>query len=191
MSDRKKLLLHICCAPDATYVISALRDYNLTGYFYNPNIYPEEEYILRLREMEGLAEKLGISLHPSSYDPERWFELTKGLEYEPERGRRCEICFRMRLESTARLAEEEGFDIFTTTLTISPHKDAELINKIGREIAANLRVEFMEADFKKKDGFKKSVELSKKYGLYRQDYCGCIYSKRDREKAKRGHLKIK
>ncbi|MBN1155916.1 epoxyqueuosine reductase QueH [candidate division KSB1 bacterium] len=176
---REKLLFHICCAPDATVVAERLEpDYDITGYFYNPNIHPQSEYTLRVNEMEELAREIGLKLIVGPYDADRWFDLVKGMEDEPEGGARCEVCFRMRLESTARLAQEQGFDFFTTVLTVSPHKNADLINAIGSEMSAKYAVQFLSANFKKKDGFKRSIELSKIYGLYRQNYCGCIYSKR-------------
>lgn len=173
-----KLLLHICCAPCSTAVIEGLSsDYNVTGFFYNPNIHPKEEYELRLGEMQRFSEKVGFDFIESPRDPERWFELTRGLKHEPEGGERCRVCFRMRLEETARTAKEGGFDIFTTTLSVSPHKNAGVINSIGRELGERYDVSFLPADFKKKDGFKRSVEHSKKHGLSRQNYCGCVYSK--------------
>jgi len=180
------MLLHICCAPDATVVIERLSpEYDLTGYFYNPNIHPKREYYLRLEEMKKLAERLNLQLVWDEYDVDRWFALTRDLKDEPEGGRRCEVCFRMRLERAADYAKANGFDIFTTVLTVSPHKKAEVINRIGEEIANEYEVQFLSANFKKKDGFKRSVELSKKFGLYRQDYCGCVYSKEERERRKR------
>jgi predicted adenine nucleotide alpha hydrolase (AANH) superfamily ATPase len=176
---KKKLLLHICCAPCATYVVQVLsKDYEVTGYFYNPNIYPEEEYFQRLNEMKRIAEDFHITLLDAPYDPMNWFALTKGLEHEPERGTRCERCFYMRLEETAEKAKKEGFDIFATTLSISPYKNASVLNRIGQSLSERYDIAFLPADFKKNDGFKKSVELCKKYNLYRQDYCGCIYSKK-------------
>lgn len=183
----EKLLLHICCAPDATYAIEYFGiNYDLIGYFYDPNIHPEEEYRLRLKEMEKLSNTLsftpyhkgtGFTLYEGEYDPERWFALTKRMEEESEGGKRCEVCFRMRLEKSASFAKTMGIDLFSTILTISPHKDAKLINSVGQEIANRFGLRFLEADLKKKDGFKKSIILSKKYGLYRQSYCGCIYSR--------------
>lgn len=158
----------------------------MTGYFYNPNIHPEEEYELRLMEMKKLAEKLGVELFWGEYDADRWFTLTEGLEKESEGGPRCQICFRMRLERAARFARENEFDNFTTTLTISPHKNAVVINRIGGEIEVQSGVNFLRTDFKKRNGFKKTVELSKKYWLYRQDYCGCLYSREERERIRRG-----
>ena len=177
--DRKKCLLQICCAPDATVVVERLRnDYDITGYFYNPNIHPEEEYRLRADEMVRLASEMDFPVVIGPYDAERWFELTSELKGEPEGGERCLVCFQMRLEGAARFAADHNFDLFTTVLTVSPHKNAEKINAMGASIAKKYGVPFLEENFKKKDGFKRSIELSKEYNLYRQNYCGCIYSKR-------------
>ena len=177
--DKPKLLVHICCAPDGLYVVQLLQEkYNVSGYFYNPNIHPEEEYRLRLQETKKIAKILNFNLIEGEYESDKWFEMVKGFENEPEKGRRCDICYAIRLDKTARIAKSKNFDIFTTTLTISPWKKAEKINQIGRMLGEKYKIEFLEADFKKKDGFKKSVELSKKFNLYRQNYCGCIYSRR-------------
>lgn len=173
-----KLLLHICCAPDATHPIQILNDdYELGAFFYNPNIHPREEYVKRLEDMRVLAKKWDIVLYEGEYDKDRWLLLTEEYKEEPEGGKRCEICYRMRLEETAKKAREEGYDLFGAVLTTSPHKDARKINEIGRGIGEKYGIPFLESDFKKKDGFKKSVELSKGLGLYRQNYCGCIYSR--------------
>lgn len=181
----KKLLLHVCCAPDATVVIERLApEFDLTIFFYNPNIHPEKEYLLRAREMENLLQVLNIPFIPADYDSSNWFELVKGLENVPEGGERCTRCFEMRLEKTAKIAAESGFEFFTTVLTVSPHKDANRINRIGNAAGQKWGTPFLEANFKKKDGFKRSLELSKQYGLYRQDYCGCIFSQLERERIK-------
>lgn len=178
-AEKIKMLLHICCAPCASHVIRVLNDrYEVTGYFYNPNIYPKDEYDLRWRDMKRIAKEFDIGLLNPSYDAKTWFSLAEGLEKEPEGGKRCEICFLMRLENTAKRAKEEGYDIFATTLTISPHKDAGLINRIGKSLSQKYEIDFLSADFKKKEGFKKSIELSKRYRLYRQNYCGCLFSRR-------------
>lgn len=174
------LLLQVCCAPDATVVIERMRaDYDITVYYYNPNIQPESEYKLRVEEMQRLAAEMNVPCKIGPYDSKRWLQLVRGLEQLPEGDKRCEVCFRMRLEQTARKAAAEGFDFFTTVLTVSPHKDAALINSLGREIGEKFQIKFIEENFKKKDGFKRSIELSREYNLYRQNYCGCIYSKRD------------
>ncbi len=183
---RKKLLLHICCAPDATYGIEKFsKDYDITLYFYNPNIHPEIEYRLRALELKRLARTLKVPLIEGPYEPERWFEAVKGLEDEPEGGKRCEVCFRMRLEDTASLAKEQGFDAISTVLTISPKKDAEKINRIGKEVAEKYGVKWIAEDLKKRGGFQRSLELSARYGIYRQDYCGCIFSKKEVETKRR------
>ena len=172
-----KLLLHICCAPCSTEVIERLSTgYRVTGFFYNPNIHPKREHEKRRMELLGFSKSQGFRVLQGGYDLKEWFELVRGLEKEPEGGMRCEVCFRMRLEKAAKTAKELGFDAFTTTLTISPHKDSEAINRIGAELEERYGVGFLAADFKKKDGFKKSVELSKKHGLHRQSYCGCVFS---------------
>ncbi|MBI5043916.1 MAG: epoxyqueuosine reductase QueH [Nitrospirae bacterium] len=176
--QKPKLLLHICCAPCSTAVIERLKDkFEITGYFYDPNIHPEEEYMRRLGEAKELYNKIGIPLIEAQYDAEIWFKLTENLKQELEGGKRCKVCYDMRLEKAAEFAKENGFDIFTTVLSISPHKKASVINSIGRGLSEKYGIKFYEADFKKKDGFKRSLELSRKYNLYRQDYCGCIYSK--------------
>ncbi|MCD4664850.1 MAG: epoxyqueuosine reductase QueH [Bacteroidales bacterium] len=174
-----KLLLHTCCAPCVTVPIERLKsEYNITSFFYNPNIHPEAEYRQRLLELKKLLNTLKTKSIIHNYDSDRWFEFVKGLENEPEGGKRCAVCFRMRLEQTALFAKQEGFDVFTTVLSISPHKNATLLNQIGNELAKQHQVQFLEANFKKQNGFKRSIELSKKYNLYRQNYCGCIYSRR-------------
>ncbi len=150
--------------------------------FYNPNIHPEEEYQARIKEAREYANKLGVKLHEPAYDADMWFRAVRGLESEPEGGSRCEVCYRIRLGRTARLAASGGFDKFTTTLSISPHKDTRMINKIGKIIGGMYMLDFYAADFKKNDGFKKSTQMSKESGLYRQNYCGCIYSKGDKKK---------
>lgn len=170
-----KLLLHVCCAPCATHIIETLKeDFELTAYFYNPNIHPEEEYRLRLENLK----KLGVTFVEGKYDIDVWFNATKGYEKEPEGGARCEICYRLRMGEAARFAKENNFAYFATTLTISPHKSARVINSIGEELSKKYGIKFYSADFKKRNGFKKSVELSKKHGLYRQSYCGCVFSMR-------------
>ena len=176
---RQKMLLHMCCAGCSPYVIELLKEeYDVTGFFYNPNIHPREEYQLRLKESENLASKLNIELLSGKYDADQWFTLTKGMENEPEGGRRCEVCFQMRLETTAQRARQGGFPLFDTTLTVSPHKDARCIHKIGLAVAEQYDVDFLESNFKKKDGFAKTAALSKRFGLYRQNYCGCLYSRK-------------
>ncbi len=178
---KPKLLLHICCAPCATEVIKRLQDdYEVVGFFCNPNIYPDKEYKKRLSQVQRLTTLMNMRLDVGEYDHERFLELAQGLESEPEGGRRCQVCYRMRLELTAKKGKENGCSLIATTLTVSPHKSALLINPIGQEVCAQHSLEFFEADWKKKDGFKHSVELSKELGFYRQDYCGCESSLRGR-----------
>jgi predicted adenine nucleotide alpha hydrolase (AANH) superfamily ATPase len=161
-------------------VIQVLQErFQVAGHFYNPNIHPEEEFRRRAAEMEGYAQEIGLPLLVSSYDTWRWREAVRGLEGEPEGGLRCLACYRLRLEETAALAKKRGFTHFTTTLSISPHKRADAINAIGQEVASRHGLEFYAADFKKKDGFTKSLRLSREAGLYRQDYCGCEFSLRE------------
>ena len=206
---RPSLLLHSCCGPCSSYVVTYLKEYfDLTVLYYNPNIYPEAEYDLRLSEQIRLIEEMNrdgageIKIVYFPYDHAEFLEAAKGLEREPEGGARCAECFRFRLEKTRALAAEGGFEYFGTTLTVSPHKNAVVINKIGRTIAGEGRKkpsdwhkiqiespdsgtdslhengspEWLPSDFKKKDGYKKSIELSHQYDLYRQDYCGCEFS---------------
>ena len=182
IKKKKKLLLHSCCAPCSSYVITYLTDYfDITILYYNPNIYPQEEYEKRKEEqiklITNLKTKNKINILDCDYDNNIYNNLIKGLEKEPERGNRCTICFKLRIEKTAKIAKEKKYDYFCTTLTVSPYKNSQLINEIGKKLEKEYKVKWLYSDFKKKDGYKKSIELSKKYNLYRQDYCGCIYSK--------------
>ena len=175
----KNLLLHICCGPCATHVVELLsQKYTVTGYFYNPNIYPEEEYKKRLDAARKVAGKLGINLIECEYEPQTFYDAVKGFENEPENGRRCPICYRLRLSKTAEYAAGNSFDCISSTLTLGPQKKASVINPIGREEAERAGLIFIEGNWKKKDGFKRSCELSSEYGLYRQKYCGCLFSMR-------------
>lgn len=177
MDEKQLILAHLCCAPDALYVVSLLQArYEVTGYFYNPNIHPPEEYELRLNEVRRVTQHLGFELVEGEYDQDRWLQLTARFKDEPEKGRRCHICYAWRLNQTALLARQLGFSLFTTIMSISPWKSASVLNRIGRMTASKYGLEFLEADFKKKDGFRKSVAMSKDFGLYRQNYCGCLYS---------------
>ncbi len=183
---KKKLLLHICCAPDATYGIEYFsKGFDVTVFFYNPNIHPEAEYKLRLIELKRVARRYGVTMIEGDYNPNAWFEAVKGLENEPEGGKRCPVCFRMRLEETARVASELGFEAISTVLTISPKKDSELVNRIGRAAALKYGVEWIDANLKKGGGFKRSLELSSLFELYRQEYCGCVFSLREAEHIRR------
>jgi predicted adenine nucleotide alpha hydrolase (AANH) superfamily ATPase len=179
--NRPRLLVHVCCAPDALYVLGLLREnYEVSGYFYNPNIHPAEEYDMRLEETRKVAQILNVDLIEEVYDDERWFKITQKFKDEPEKGRRCDVCYAMRLEKTALKASELGYDIFTTVMSLSPLKKVEVLNRVGKMFSRKFRIDFLEADFKKKDGFKKSVELSKRHGIFRQNYCGCLYSQRNK-----------
>lgn len=181
-----RLFLHSCCAPCSSYVLEYLSDYfEITVFYYNPNISPEEEYEKRVAEQKHLIQELPVR-HPihlvvGNYEPERFYALSKGLETVPEGGERCFRCYRLRLEETARMAEEGGYDYFATTLTISPLKNAQKLNEIGEELSGIYKVEHLPSDFKKKNGYKRSVELSTEYGLYRQNYCGCVFSKLEQQ----------
>jgi predicted adenine nucleotide alpha hydrolase (AANH) superfamily ATPase len=178
---KPRILVHVCCAPDALYVLGLLQDnYDVSGYFYNPNIHPTEEYEMRLEETRKVARILNVDLIEEIYDDERWFKITQKFKDEPEKGRRCDVCYAIRLEKTARKASELGYDMFTTVMSLSPLKKADVLNRIGRMFSRKFRIDFLEANFKKKDGFKKSVELSKSHGIYRQNYCGCVYSQRNK-----------
>ena len=184
--NRKKvsLLLHSCCAPCSSYVISYLNKYfDITVLYYNPNIYPYEEYLKRKNEQIRLINEMehvnNLSIIDCDYDNDKYERLIKGLENEKEGGSRCHICYKLRLEKTAMMASDGNYDYFSTTLTVSPYKNSKILNEIGESLAVKYNIKWLYSDFKKKDGYKKSVELSKKYNLYRQDYCGCIYSKRD------------
>jgi predicted adenine nucleotide alpha hydrolase (AANH) superfamily ATPase len=174
---KPRLLVHVCCAPDALYVFELLKgDYEVTGFFSNSNIHPRAEYDLRLDEARKVARAAGVALLEDAYEPDGWLALTRKFQDEPEKGRRCDVCYAVRLRRTAERAAREGFDAFATVMSLSPWKKAAVMNRIGRQFAARSKVAFLEADFKKKDGFKRSVDLSKAQGLYRQDYCGCVYS---------------
>ena len=175
---KPRLLVHVCCAPDALYVFGVLKDgYDVTGFFSNSNVQPREEYQLRLEEARKAARTAGVPLIEDDYEPEAWLAVTRKFKDEPEKGRRCDVCYATRLARTAEIAARRGFDAFTTVMSLSPWKKAAVMNRIGRQFAARHRLAFLEADFKKKDGFKKSVDLSRAHGLYRQDYCGCLYSR--------------
>ena len=181
LKETPKLLLHSCCGPCSSYCIETLSKYFLvTVLWYNPNIQPQDEHNLRLENQLKLIKNMKtvnpVDIIEVPYDDNEFLEIVKGFETEPEGGKRCEKCFLLRLEQTAKLAKEKDFDFFTTTLTVSPHKNAPLINQIGFEFAEKYGVKFLPSDFKKKNGYKRSIELSKEYKLYRQDYCGCSFS---------------
>jgi len=176
---RESVLVHTCCAPCAAYCFRKLTDegFKITGYFYNPNIHPEKEYRIRLGELIRFSDKENHRLIVESDQAEVWFRAIKGFELEKEGGKRCELCFELRLEKAAKYAKQNGFDAFTTVLTISPHKNSNAINKIGKQTEEKYGIKYLEENFKKQDGFRKSNEISRQYGFYRQNYCGCVYSK--------------
>lgn len=216
-TKKPRLLLHACCAPCSSYTLEYLLKYfNITVYYYNPNIHPAQEYQRRLAELENFlprflanqnsstgtaAADVRIDLQKTDYEPQEFFDAVQAqrdnLESEPERGERCRRCYQLRMEKAYEYARQNGFDWFTTTLSISPHKDAQKINEIGRALYENALKDqnattpiaqsapkFLYSDFKKKNGYKRSLELSKEYGLYRQDYCGCVYSKQNIERTR-------
>lgn len=181
LTNKPTLLLHSCCGPCSSYCIEALiKHFDITVLWHNPNIQPKSEYDLRLENQIKLIKEFEqqgkISLIEIPYDENQFFSKIKGLEKEKEGGKRCEECFKIRLEQAAEIAKEQNFDYFTTTLTVSPHKNAPLINEIGFLMAEKYNVKFLPSDFKKKNGYKRSIELSKQFDLYRQNYCGCIFS---------------
>ena len=180
--DVPKLLVHSCCAPCSSYVLEYLNKYfNITVLYYNPNIYPFEEYEYRKNEQKRLISEMKfenpVSFIDCDYDNDSFNKAVKGLEAEPEGGKRCEKCFELRLNKTAEVAKENGFDYFVTTLSISPLKNAETLNRIGKEVGEKYGDEYLLSDFKKNNGYKRSIELSREYSLYRQNFCGCVYSK--------------
>ena len=187
-----KLLLHSCCAPCSSYCLEYLSEYfEITVLYYNPNIYPKEEYDKRVEEQARLIREMPFK-HPvrlieGKFEPEKFFEMAKGLENVKEGGERCFKCYKMRLEKTAEYAAKKGFDYFTTTLSISPYKNAQKLNEIGEIISLEKNIKYLHSDFKKKNGYRRSIELSDIYGLYRQDYCGCIFSKIESDKRRGEH----
>ena len=179
-----RLLLHSCCAPCSSYVLEYLsKHFEITVFYYNPNIFPESEYTKRILEQQTLIGemKYPVSFIAGNYDKEKFYEMAKGLEHLKEGKERCFKCYALRLEETARLAREGEFDYFTPTLSISPMKNADKLNEIGTMLGRKYGVEYLQSDFKKKNGYKRSIELSKEYDLYRQDYCGCVYSMQERK----------
>jgi len=173
----EKVLLHICCAPDASYGVRALRElFDVTGFFYNPNIHPAGEHRKRVQATLDLREKAPFPLILGEGGEAGWEEEVRGLEREPERGRRCEACVRFRLRETARKAAELGMPAFGTVLTVSPKKDAAMVNRVGAEVEKETGVRFVAADLKKKDGYLQSVRITRELGIYRQRYCGCRHS---------------
>lgn len=189
-----RLLLHSCCAPCSSYVLEYLsRYFRITIDYYNPNIYPPQEFEKRVAEQRYLVDRMNaagkqfhrIEVISDPYRPEEFYETVRGYEKEPEGGERCALCYELRLRHAAERARADGYDYFTTTLTISPMKRAEKLNEIGERLAREYGVAFLPSDFKKRNGYKRSVELSCEYGLYRQDYCGCVFSMRERDMRER------
>lgn len=180
------LLLHSCCAPCSSYCLAVLSQYfNVTVYYYNPNIYPPEEYEMRAKEQQRFINEYpmasAVRFVEGPYDTERFYNMAKGLEKVPEGGERCFKCYELRLRESAKYALDNGFDFFTTTLSISPLKNAQKLNEIGKQLEEEFGVKYLYSDFKKKEGYKKSTEISNEYGMYRQYYCGCVYSKKQRD----------
>lgn len=180
------LFLHSCCAPCSSYCLEYLSQYfAITIFYYNPNITEQKEYKKRVEEQIKLVEQLParypISFQEGSYDVQRFISTTKGLEKEPEGGERCSRCYKLRLQETAQIAKEQGYDYFTTTLSISPHKDASKLNEIGESVGEKYGISHLPSDFKKKNGYQRSIQLSREYQLYRQNYCGCVYSKMENQ----------
>ena len=179
-----RLLLHSCCAPCSSYVLEYLSDFfEITVFYYNPNIFPESEYTKRILEQQTLIEKMRtrypVSFIAGQYDKERFYQMAEGMEHMKEGGVRCMKCYELRLRETAEIASQGAFDYFTTTSSISPMKNAERLNEIGMRLAEEYGVSYLQSDFKKRNGYKRSIELSKVYGLYRQNYCGCEFSIRE------------
>lgn len=191
--SRPRLLLHVCCAPCSSYVLEYLSNhFDITACFYNPNISPKSEYDYRAQELVRLTREMplphSVLCRIEDYDPAAFLSIAKGLENEPEGGERCTACYRLRLTETAKFAAAEGYDYFTTTLSISPLKDAVRLNTIGGELAQKYGVPYLYSDFKKREGYKRSIRLSTEYDLYRQDYCGCAFSKAEAEKRKQNKI---
>ena len=190
LENKKTLLLHACCAPCSSYVLEYLSKYfDITLFFYNPNIYPEEEFRFREDELRRLIREMplprGVNIISGRYEPTEFFDIARGYEELPEGDERCRRCYALRLEESARAAKEGGFDYFCTTLSIRPYKNAEWLNSIGKEMSEKYGVGYLFSDFKKKNGYKRSCQLSEQYSLYRQDYCGCVFSKREAEKRRK------
>lgn len=183
---KPKVLLHVCCAPCSTYCIERLlEDYEVILFYSDSNIWPKEEYERRLGEARKIAKAYGLELIEDSYDNEAWMEHVRGLENEPERGARCRKCFEFNLGRAAGYAKSHGLGQVTTTLTVAPHKDSKTVFEIGRKVAEEAGISFLEIDFKKQDGFRHSLELSDKHNLYRQNYCGCRYSIREEDRGRK------
>lgn len=175
---KEKLLLHTCCAPCSGFLSQQfLADFNLAIYFYNPNIYPEEEYQKRLQEAKDFFLEAGINFIAGDYEHQDWLKLVRGLEKEPEGGSRCRLCYQDRLSRTAQAAKVNHYDFFISALSISPHKDVQAVNNIGLDLARKLEIKFLAGDFKKNNGFQKAMAFSREHNFYRQNYCGCEFSR--------------
>ncbi len=182
-TTKPKLLLHACCGPCSSYVIEYLSNFfEITIYYYNPNTYPEEEYVRRLDELNKFIKSFNnkVKVIEEKYNTNEFYNNIKGMEHLGEKSRRCYNCYKLRMNKTALYAKENNYDYFTTTLSISPYKNAHWINEIGKELENKIGIKYLYSDFKKKDGYKRSLELSREYNLYRQDYCGCVYSKTEK-----------
>lgn len=195
IKEGSTLLLHACCAPCSSACLERLSNFfKITIIYYNPNITEEKEYLKRLEELKNFIQKIKvkypINIIDTRYDPKEFFEISKGLEKEKERGKRCYKCYELRLEETAKVAKKNNFDFFATTLTLSPYKKTDWLNEIGENLSNKYQTSYLYSDFKKKNGYKRSIELSKEYNLYRQDYCGCIYSKLEREEEKNKQIRL-
>lgn len=185
LTEKKRLLLHACCAPCSSYTLERLSKYfDITIYYYNPNIHPKNEYMRRLNELKKFINEYPhdnlIELIEVNYDPNEYFDAVKGLEPLGEMSKRCYECYKLRMENSIKYAKDNNYDYFTTTLSISPYKKSDWINEIGLYLENKYNIKYLFSDLKKKNGYKRSLELSKQYNLYRQDYCGCIYSKKER-----------
>ena len=188
-----RLLMHSCCAPCSSYCLSYLAEYfSITVFYYNPNISPEDEYYKRIKEQARLVDRLPvknkISFAEGEYEPLKFFQMAEGMEDVPEGGARCFKCYEMRQRKAAEYALAHGFDYFTTTLSVSPHKNAQVLNETGLSLEKEYGVKYLVSDFKKKGGYQKSIQYSREYNLYRQDYCGCIFSKKEREQEKTARI---
>lgn len=186
---RPRLLLHSCCAPCSSAVLERIAEaFEITVFYFNPNIEPQKEYDMRVAELNRLLsclkETVDVSLLEGSYEPQKFYEAIKGLEHSGEGSERCYRCYELRLRETAKMAASQQFDCFTTTLSISPYKRADWLNEIGQRLSEEYQVDYLYSDFKKKNGYRRSIELSKQFDLYRQDYCGCRFSKAEREQEK-------
>ncbi|MBQ9278037.1 MAG: epoxyqueuosine reductase QueH [Lachnospiraceae bacterium] len=193
--EKERLLLHACCAPCSSYVLEYLENkYDITVFYYNPNITEMAEYKKRVSEITRFIDEApfakNVKLLEGKYEPELFFEMAKGLESEPERGKRCYKCYELRMEETARYAKEKEFDLFTTTLSISPHKNADWLNEIGNRLSEKYEIDYLYSNFKKNNGYSRSIQLSKEYNLYRQNYCGCIYSKEESLRREKNREKV-